>query len=602
MAGTGNTVKASRILKTILTFIVSVFVLCVIVFWISRLAPGDPLYSYYGDRVEKMSVAQKEQAMERLGLDEPVIIQFGKWLANAAHGEFGISFKYKQDVLTVIGERIGNTLLLGGLGFILIFILALMLGMYLARREGSLADRIICRLGTITGCIPEFWMSLLFIMLFSVALGWLPGSGAYSVGGGGFADRLVHLILPLSVQVIAHLWYFAYMVRNMLTGEMTRDYYLLARSKGLTEKQVLRRHCLRCIMPTYLTLMAISVPHILGGTYIIEMVFSYPGIGTLSYESAMYHDYNLLMVVCLITGAIVILCSITGRIISERIDPRTRSGEVMSAQGSVRLGGTSMRKKPLAASAVLLVIVLGCVFAEFIMNHDPTYMDLSNVSVAPCSEFYFGTDSMGRDIFSMIWYGGRISLAIGALATIISTALAILYGSLSGLAPDWLDNLMMRFAEILLSVPNLLMVIMLQAIIGEASVISISVVLGLTGWMSVAKVVRSEVRALRTSEYVIAARTMGAGKMYIIRRHLAPNFISSIMFMVVMNIRDAIVSESTLSFMGIGLPLEIISWGSMLSLAGRGMLTGAWWVVLIPGAFLVITLLCITEIGEYLRK
>ena len=209
---------------------------------------------------------------------------------------------------------------------------------------------------------------------------------------------------------------------------------------------------------------------------------------------------------------------------------------------------------------------------------------------------------MGRDIFSMIWYGGRQSLFIGIAATVISTGIAIVFGTVSGMAPEWLDMLLMRATEILLSIPNLLTVIFLQAILGKANVFSLSFVIGITSWMSIAKIIRTEVRQLRNNEYVIAARCMGGGFFYILYKHLAPNFLSSIMFMVVMNIRSAIVEESTLSFIGIGLPLEVISWGSMLSLSEKALLTGAWWIILIPGVFLVVTLLCITSIGDCIRK
>lgn len=151
-------------------------------------------------------------------------------------------------------------------------------------------------------------------------------------------------------------------------------------------------------------------------------------------------------------------------------------------------------------------------------------------------------------------------------------------------------------------VPNLLLVILIQAILGDANVFSISLVIGITSWTSIAKVVRTEVRQIRNSEYVVASRCMGAGFFHILWKHLTPNFVSSIMFMVVMNVRSAIVSESTLSFMGIGLPIEIISWGSMLSLSENALLTGSWWIIFIPGLFLVATLMCLTEIGNYLRR
>ncbi len=162
------------------------------------------------------------------------------------------------------------------------------------------------------------------------------------------------------------------------------------------------------------------------------------------------------------------------------------------------------------------------------MTKGPTYLDLAHCSTAPCREFLFGTDTMGRDIFSMIWYGGRLSLFIGVSSTVISTLLA--------------------------------------------------------------------------SEYVIAAKCMGGSFFHILRCHLAPNFFSSILFMVVMNVRSAIIAESTLSFMGLGLPIEVVTWGSMLSLAEKALMTDAWWILLIPGAFLVVTLLCITTLGDYLRS
>lgn len=320
-----------KILNNAGKFVLSVFFLSVLVFTLSRLAPGDPLYAYYGERLEKMGVEEQEQARARLGLNEPIPIQYARWLQGAFRGDFGISYQYKADVKEVIAARIGNTLLLGGLGFLLIFVLALLLGLFCAWREDRAADRIVCRIGTVTSCIPEFWLSLLFLLVFAVWLDWLPSSGAYSVGKErSLADRTAHLILPLAVVVLGHLWYYAFQVRNRLLEEVRGDYVLLARMKGMSGKQVLYRHCLRGALPSYLSMMAIALPHILSGTYVVETVFSYPGIGTLAYESARYQDYNLLMVVSLLTGTLVIFCHMLARSVSERIDPRMgmRGGEV----------------------------------------------------------------------------------------------------------------------------------------------------------------------------------------------------------------------------------------------------------------------------------
>lgn len=315
------------IIKKTALFIASLFLLSVVVFYVARLAPGDPLVSYYGDRVEKMSPEEHAWAEEKLGLNDPVSVQYVRWLKNALNGDFGISYKYKTDVLEVIGNRVGNTLLLGGTGFVLIFSLALLLGILCAWYEDRLLDKIICQVGTMISCIPEFWLSLVLILVFSVELHLLPSSGAYSIGNEhDFADRALHLVLPLAAAVINHLWYYAYFIRNKIVEEVRADYVLSAKAKGLPKRSILFKHCLRSLMPSYLSIMAISVPHILGGTYIIETVFSYPGLGTLAYESARYKDYHLLMILCILSGAVVILCNMAAQMINEHIDPRIKGG------------------------------------------------------------------------------------------------------------------------------------------------------------------------------------------------------------------------------------------------------------------------------------
>ena len=223
-------------------------------------------------------------------------------------------------------------------------------------------------------------------------------------------------------------------------------------------------------------------------------------------------------------------------------------------------------------------------------------------NVAPCREFLFGTDAMGRDIFSMIWYGGRVSLTIGFLGAAISTVIAALLGTLSGCAGPRLDALLMRGMEIFLSVPHLLLIVLLQAILGTASVWTLSLVIGVTGWFALSRIVRSEVRQIRNSEYILASRCMGARFPFIMRKHLIPNFVSAIMFVVISSISTSMAMEATLSFLGLGLPVDVLSWGSMLALADRALLLNSWWVILIPGVFLVVTLLSITSIGHYFRK
>lgn len=295
------------------------------VFFISRSAPGEPLLSYYGERVEKMTVEEKDAARERLGLNEPVTVQYVKWLAAALSGDFGISYKYKQDCMEVIGQRAGNTIILVGIGLVFLFAGSLAIGAVCAAFEGRWPDKVISKVGTVISCIPEFWFSIILILIFAVYLRILPSGGAYDIGHEqDVGNRLIHLILPLFMLVITHLWYYGYMIRNKLVEETRYDYVLLAKAKGLGKASVIIKHCIKNVMPSYVSIMAISVPHLLGDAYIIESVFAYPGLGALSYESARYADYNLLMLICMITGIVVIFFNMAGHVINEKIDPRIK--------------------------------------------------------------------------------------------------------------------------------------------------------------------------------------------------------------------------------------------------------------------------------------
>lgn len=256
---------------------------------------------------------------------------------------------------------------------------------------------------------------------------------------------------------------------------------------------------------------------------------------------------------------------------------------------------------PKLSVAFLALIILAGIFAGILAPYDVQAMNPQLANLPPCSAHIFGTDNLGRDLFTMVLYGGRASLYIGFLSGLISTGIAVVYGAVCGLAGERIDDMLMRFAELLMSIPSILLIIFLQAMWGEATYTSLSVIIGLTGWMQVSKVVRSEVRQIGKSDYVLAARTMGADFWYLLRRHLLPSFISPIMFMVVTNIGQAMITESTLSFLGLGLPLSEVSWGSLLSMSQEALLSDKWWILVIPGAVLILTLICITAVGEYVR-
>jgi peptide/nickel transport system permease protein len=259
-------------------------------------------------------------------------------------------------------------------------------------------------------------------------------------------------------------------------------------------------------------------------------------------------------------------------------------------------------KKPVVSAAILGFIILACALADVIAPGDGLRMDFGALDIPPDATHIFGTDEMGRDLFKMILHGGQVSLIIGFLASVITAFIAIVYGGAAGLAPKWLDDLLMRFTELLMSVPSILYTVSILAILGKPTVVSLSIVIGATSWMHIAKIVRGEVRQIHRSEYILAARLMGAKFPYILWQHLLPNFMPSIMFMLIYNVSQAIAAEATLSFLGLGMPPGSATWGYLMSLSQDALLTNSWWMIIIPSLFLITTLVCITNIGEYFRR
>ena len=321
--------------RRLLRLLGMLLLLSLLVFLMARLSPGDPLRSWYGDGVERMSAAEEAAMSHKLGLDRSLPVQYGIWLRGVLTGDLGISLRYKQPVTTVIGNVLLNTVALGVLSYVLTFLIAFRMGQKSALSEGSLRDRWLTRWSITVGSIPSFFLALLLILILAVQLPLFPTGGAYSYGMKySLPDRLWHLVLPTAVIVLGHVGYYGLMVRNLLAEETRKDYVLLLKSQGMPKTEIVNRCCTRNILSTMIPAMSLAVPHLLGGTYVVEMVFGYPGLGTLTFESALYKDYNLLMAITLLTGAVVIVCNFLGEILSARVDPRMREQRNPMAKGN----------------------------------------------------------------------------------------------------------------------------------------------------------------------------------------------------------------------------------------------------------------------------
>lgn len=253
----------------------------------------------------------------------------------------------------------------------------------------------------------------------------------------------------------------------------------------------------------------------------------------------------------------------------------------------------------LAGGVVILIMLCLAIFAPLISPYDPTHTNLKIALMAPSRAHLFGTDSLGRDVFSRIVYGTRISILIGFIAVGLACIIGILLGSIAGYYGGWIDTIIMRFIDIMLCFPTFFLILAIIAIL-EPSIFNIMVVIGITSWMGIARLIRAEILTLKERDFVQASRVLGAGDAWIIIKHLIPNAIGPVLVSATLGVGAAILTESALSFLGIGVQPPTPSWGNILT-EGKATLGVAWWLTLIHGFFILMTVLSYNLLGEGLR-
>ncbi|MFA5094813.1 MAG: ABC transporter permease [Candidatus Omnitrophota bacterium] len=249
---------------------------------------------------------------------------------------------------------------------------------------------------------------------------------------------------------------------------------------------------------------------------------------------------------------------------------------------------------------VVAVMASAAVFAPFITGCDPGAIDLGNSLMPPSIQHIMGTDSLGRDLFSRMVYGARISLSVGFVAVGISVVAGIILGSLAGYYGGWVDSVISRFIDIMLCFPTFFLILATIAVLGPG-IWNIMVIIGLTGWMGAARLIRAEILSLKEREFVEAARAVGASDLRIIACHLIPNGIGPVLVSATLGVAGAILTESALSFLGLGVQPPVPSWGNILTEA-KSTLGIAWWITVFPGLAILITVLGYNLLGEGLRE
>lgn len=252
-----------------------------------------------------------------------------------------------------------------------------------------------------------------------------------------------------------------------------------------------------------------------------------------------------------------------------------------------------------AGAAVVCTIVAAALLAPVISPYGPTDIDIDNILAPPNIKHPLGTDELGRDVLTRMIWGSRVSLSVGFVAVGIAVCIGIVVGSLAGFHGGLVDSVLMRFVDIMLTFPTFFLILAVIAIL-EPNIYTIMVVIGVTGWMDVARLVRAEFLTLRELDFVLAARASGAGSLRLIFRHILPNALSPVFVAATFGVAGAILVEAALSFLGLGVQPPNPSWGNILT-AGKDNIEVAWWLSLYPGLAILITVLSYNLVGEGLR-
>ena len=318
-----------HILKRLLYAIPLLLGIVTATFFMMQLAPGDPLDMYLEpQRQRQVDPEVIELLRKKYGLDQPIHIQYVRWLGNILHGDFGESFRHRRPVSHLLAEAVPYTLQLTVLAVLFDALVGITLGIISAVKQYSLWDKVVTLGSLIIYAIPGFWLALMLVLVFSVNLGWFPTSQTRAMDyeflsfWGKVGDRLWHLVLPVFVLGIASAAGTARYMRNKLLEVLSEDYVIAARARGFTERFVILKHALRNALIPIITIYGLSLPFLLGGATIIETIFAWPGMGRLAVGGVSGRDYPLIMATMLIAAVLTVMGNLLADITYAWVDPR----------------------------------------------------------------------------------------------------------------------------------------------------------------------------------------------------------------------------------------------------------------------------------------
>lgn len=606
---------AKYIAKRVLISIVTLWVLVTVVFVLVRCMPGDP---FQGD---KMTPEIRANMEAYYGFDKSLPEQYIQYIQNLLHGDFGYSMKYtNQSVNKIITQTFPYSFDLGirALAFAISF--GLVFGILAALHRGKKLDYVCVVIAILGTSIPDFIMGAILQYLFGIKWGLLPVAQYL-----GFR----YTILPS----IGIGFYTLAMVSRLMRASMLevvqQDYIKTAKSKGISKMKIIYKHQIRNAITPVVTVLGPIVASVLCGTFVIESIFAIPGMGKYYVESVQNLDYSLVLGMTVFFGFFLILANLIVDILYGIIDPqyayrkagdhmvgeqRTNDDFVIIGKNLKRMESISrpslsywkdawrrLTKNKIAILSLVLIFIyiLLAVFVPIFSKYGYADVDSGKMNQFLSTEHWFGTDSIGRDLWVRVWRGARVSLSIGFIAAILNAVLGAFVGGISGYYGGKIDMVIMRIIDVLYGIPALIVTILVMVVLGSG-INSLIIAMVIVGWIGTARFVRGEVMRLKGQDFVAAAKILGVGNFRIIIKHVLPNIMGLIITNLMMAVPNAIFREAFLSYIGLGIAPPECSWG-ILAKEGAKMLRIYPHELFIPAFFICTTMLAMNLLGDGLR-
>ena len=496
----------------------------------------------------------------------------------------------------------------------------LVFGILAALHRGKKLDYVCVVIAILGTSIPDFIMGAILQYLFGIKWGLLPVAQYL-----GFR----YTILPS----IGIGFYTLAMVSRLMRASMLevvqQDYIKTAKSKGISKMKIIYKHQIRNAITPVVTVLGPIVASVLCGTFVIESIFAIPGMGKYYVESVQNLDYSLVLGMTVFFGFFLILANLIVDILYGIIDPqyayrkagdhmvgeqRTNDDFVIIGKNLKRMESISrpslsywkdawrrLTKNKIAILSLVLIFIyiLLAVFVPIFSKYGYADVDSGKMNQFLSTEHWFGTDSIGRDLWVRVWRGARVSLSIGFIAAILNAVLGAFVGGISGYYGGKIDMVIMRIIDVLYGIPALIVTILVMVVLGSG-INSLIIAMVIVGWIGTARFVRGEVMRLKGQDFVAAAKILGVGNFRIIIKHVLPNIMGLIITNLMMAVPNAIFREAFLSYIGLGIAPPECSWG-ILAKEGAKMLRIYPHELFIPAFFICTTMLAMNLLGDGLR-